>query len=181
MERLSDEIQKLIDKDAIRDLVNIYCRAADRHDHVLMRSLYHDDATDDHGVFFKGSAMEFIDTLPSIQKDMLILHHNVTTHNIEFISETKAEGETYILAFHQVKGEMNPFDVLIGGRYFDVYEKREGAWKFLSRAVDADWVYTSDHSKVDFEHPMVQGCHRGVPGLEDPLYKMLSSAKFLSS
>ncbi len=82
MERLSDDIQKLIDKDAIRDLVNIYCRAADRHDHVLMRSLYHEDATDDHGAFFKGSAMEFIDTLPSIQKDMLILHHNVTTHNI---------------------------------------------------------------------------------------------------
>jgi hypothetical protein len=52
MERLSDDIQKLIDKDAIRDLVNIYCRAADRHDHVLMRSLYHEDATDDHGVFF---------------------------------------------------------------------------------------------------------------------------------
>ena len=112
---------------------------------------------------------------------MLILHHNVTTHNIEFISETKAEGETYILAFHQVKGETNQFDVLIGGRYFDIYEKREGAWKFLSRAVDADWIYTSDPSKVDFEHPMVQGCHRGVPGQEDPLYKMLKSAKFLSS
>jgi len=85
------------------------------------------------------------------------------------------------LAFHQVKGETNPFDVLIGGRYFDVYEKREGNWKFLSRAVDADWVYTSDPSTVDFEHPMVQGCHRGAPGLQDPLYKMLESAKFLSS
>ena len=47
--------------------------------------------------------------------------------------------------------------------------------------MDADWVYTSDPSKVDFEHPMVQGCHRGAPGQEDPLYQMLNSAKFLAS
>ena len=32
--------------------------------HVKMRSLYHVDAMDDHGSFFKGPAMEFIDMLP---------------------------------------------------------------------------------------------------------------------
>ena len=46
-----NKIQELIDKESIRELVNLYCRAADRHDHVLMRSLYHEDATDDHGSF----------------------------------------------------------------------------------------------------------------------------------
>ena len=45
--------------------------------------------------------MEFIDILPEIQKSMGILHHNVTTHNIKWMGE-KAEGETYIIAFHQV-------------------------------------------------------------------------------
>ena len=81
------ELQKLLDKEAIRELVQIYCRAADRHDHELMRSLYHVDAFDDHGNFFKGPAMEFIDMLPEIQKAMAILHHNVTTHNIFFDPE----------------------------------------------------------------------------------------------
>ena len=41
------------------------------------------------------------------------------------------------------------FDVLIGGRYFDEYEKRNGIWKFSSRAVDADWAYVNDPSKVN--------------------------------
>ena len=33
-------VQKLLDKEAIRELVNLYCRAADRHDHDLMRRLH---------------------------------------------------------------------------------------------------------------------------------------------
>ena len=32
-----NKIQELIDKESIRELVKPYCRAADRHDHVLMR------------------------------------------------------------------------------------------------------------------------------------------------
>ena len=171
-----NKIQELIDKESIRELVNLYCRAADRHDHVLMRSLYHEDATDDHGSFFKGKAMDFIDMLPDIQKNMGILHHNVTTHNIKMIDENNADGETYIIAFHQVLSEPENFDVLIGGRYFDQYQKRDGIWKFLSRAVDADWVYVSDPSKVNLNHPMIKGAHIGVPGNKDPLFKILKSA-----
>ena len=63
MEDLNKEIRALIDKEAIRELANLYCQAADRHDHELMRSLYHEDAEDDHGSFFRGKAMEFIDCL----------------------------------------------------------------------------------------------------------------------
>ena len=140
MSDIDSKIQEILDKESIRDLVHLYCRAADRHDHVLMRELYHEDAYDDHGSFFKGKAMEFIDMLPEIQKSMGILHHNVTTHNIKLMGD-KAEGETYIIAFHQVLAETGNFDVLIGGRYFDEYQKREGLWKFSSRAVDADWAY----------------------------------------
>jgi len=152
----------------------MYCRAADRHDHELMRTLYHEDAYDDHGSFFQGKAMDFIDLLPEIQKAMGILHHNVTTHNIKVMG-SKAEGETYILAFHQVLAEDQKYDVLIGGRYFDHYEKRDGVWKFSSRAVDADWVYVNDPSKVNLEHPMIKGAHIGTTKSNDPSYKLLSS------
>ena len=176
MSEVNGKIQEILDKESIRDLVHIYCRAADRHDHELMRTLYHEDAHDDHGSFFKGKAMEFIDLLPEIQKSIGILHHNVTTHNIHLM-RNKAEGETYILAFHQVLTDDQQFDVLIGGRYFDEYEKRNGIWKFSSRAVDADWAYVNDPSKVNLVHPMIEGANIGAPNSQDPSYKYLKSFK----
>ena len=75
-------LQQLLDKQAITELVHAYCNAADRQDHDKLRQLYHPDAIDDHGGFFKGLAMDFIDRLPEIQAPMEILHHNITTLNI---------------------------------------------------------------------------------------------------
>ena len=177
MSDMDKQLARLLDKEAIRDLVQIYCRAADRHDHELMRSLYHEDAYDDHGSFFKGSAMEFIDMLPEIQKPMAILHHNVTTHNIMFDESRPdyAEGETYLIAFHKVQADPDQEgeDVLVGGRYFDKYEKRDGVWKFLARSIDADWVYISNPSAVKLDHPMMEGVHIGKPGTSDPSYELL--------
>lgn len=167
------DVQRLLDKQSIHELIHAYCRAADRHDHELMRTLYHEDAIDDHGHFYKGPAMAFIDQLPAIQKNMAILHHNVTTVNLKLDGD-RAEGEVYILAFHKAKDDGKGFDVLIGGRYFDKYEKRQGVWKFSHRAIVADWAYTATPSDVDLEHPFLKGAHIGCPGPSDPSYAFFS-------
>lgn len=164
-----EQLGRLLDKQAITELLYAYCNAADRHDNDKMRSLYHEDAIDDHGGFFKGPAMDFIDQLPEIQGPMRILHHNLTTMNIA-IDGDYAEGEIYVLAFHQVDTGNGLIDVLIGGRYLDKYEKRNGIWKFSYKAVLADWVKVSDPSDVQLEHPFVAGSHIGRPGPEDPSY-----------
>ncbi|MBN7798909.1 nuclear transport factor 2 family protein [Parahaliea mediterranea] len=166
---LDPRLEALLDKQAITELVYAYCNAADRHDNDKMRSLYHEDAIDEHGQFFQGPAMEFIDALPGIQENMLILHHNVTTLNI-VLDGDRAEGEVYILAFHQVAVDGGAMDVLIGGRYFDKYEKRDGVWKYTHRAVVADWVKVDPETTVDLEHPMIEGSRIGTPGQADPSY-----------
>jgi hypothetical protein len=163
-------LQDLLDKQAILELVNAYFNAADRHDHEKMRALYHADAIDDHGAFFKGLAMEFIDQLPAIQAPMEILHHNMTTVNIK-LDGNYAEGEVYVLAFHKVRGDEGSFDLLIGGRYFDKYEKREGVWRFLHKAVVADWATVTDPSEVNLAHPVLEGSYIGAPGEADPSYE----------
>jgi hypothetical protein len=170
------KLQALLDKQEIMELIYSYCNAADRHDHDEMRALYHEDAIDDHGSFFKGLAMEFIDKLPQIQAPMLILHHNVTTVNIALEGDY-GEGEVYVLAFHQVQTEDTPVDLLIGGRYFDRYEKRAGVWKFSHRAVVADWATLNSPSTVCLDHPMIEGSYIGKPGPVDPSYEFFRLLK----
>lgn len=167
------QLDELLDKQAISELVMAYANAADRHDHAKMRALYHPDAIDDHGHFAKGPAMDFIAKLPEIQKAMAILHHNVTTVNLKLDGD-RAEGEIYILAFHQVQAEDRLYDVLIGGRYFDKYEKRDGVWKFSHRAIVADWAYPADPSAVRLDHPFLSGAYLGKPGPADPSYAFFS-------
>jgi SnoaL-like domain len=174
--QLREHLQVLLDKDAIRELAMTYCRAADRKDMRLMRSLYHPDAIEDHGGFFTGSAMAFIDRLPDIQAPIDILHHNVTTHIIRLDGESgsdRAEGEVYVLAMHRVQREQGAFDVLVGGRYLDEYQRRDGIWKFTRRAIIADWAHVSDPSIIDMTHEMVAGSLIGSPGPDDPSYAAL--------
>jgi hypothetical protein len=167
------QLDELLDKQAIYELLCAYANAADRHDHVKMRALYHKDAIDEHGHFAKGPAMEFIDKLPQIQAPMEILHHNVTTVNLK-LDGARAEGEVYIIAFHKVKDGAQSYDVLIGGRYFDKYEKRDGVWKFKHRSIVADWAYPATPSKVNLEHPFLAGAYLGKPGAVDPSYRFFS-------
>lgn len=173
-----EKIDAMLDKHEITELLYAYCNAADRHDHVKMRSLYHEDAWDDHGSFFKGPAMEFIDMLPEIQSTMEILHHNMTTKNIT-LNGDKAEGEIYMIAFHKFKIEDgSSADLLVGGRYFDKYEKRNGRWKFSLRAAGADWAYYNAPSQTAMDHPMIAATHIAKPGPTDPSYGFFDLTKF---
>ncbi|HBM82192.1 MAG TPA: hypothetical protein DD459_00840, partial [Halieaceae bacterium] len=65
-----------------------------------------------------------------------------------------------------------PLDLLIGGRYFDKYEKRNGVWKFTYRAVDADWAHLHQPSLVNLKNPIIDGAHIGQPGRKDPSYSI---------
>lgn len=170
---LQSDLQHLVDRNAIVELVHAYARAADRRDQTAMRALYHEGATDDHGGFFKGLAEDFIKALPQIQAPMLILHHNVTTTNIA-IKHDDAEGEIYVLAYHKVKTDGGALDLLIGGRYLDRYQKRAGIWKFTHRAVLADWATVSDPSIVDLTHPLLAGSYFGKPDHSDPAHEFFT-------
>jgi hypothetical protein len=173
---MDPRLQALIDKDAIRDLVMAYCRAADRKDLALMRSLYHPDAVEDHGSFFRGPALAFIERLPEIQAPIDILQHNITTHHIRIAKDDngdRAQGEVYVLAMHRVRRADDCFDVLVGGRYLDEYARQGGTWKFARRAIVADWAHVWDPSIIAMDHGMVAGSLIGRPGPDDPSYGLL--------
>ena len=132
-------VQSLLDHRAIEDLVVRYCRASDRHDWQAMAELYHDDAQDDHGSLFQGSARDFVAWLPGMAGKFISTWHQINNHLIE-VHGDHAEGEVYVVARHVKAARDGGTDQIVtGGRYLDRYEKREGRWKFLRRKAVMDW------------------------------------------
>ena len=55
-------VRVLLDKQEISDVLHRYCRAVDRADEELLRSVYHPDALDEHG-FYNGDIDGMIEFL----------------------------------------------------------------------------------------------------------------------
>ena len=84
--------------EAIRQAALRYCRGVDRLDGELMRSAYHDDATDDHGVF-AGSAADLCRRVVQSHRRYDATMHCVLNHAIDITDETHATGEVYNVTY----------------------------------------------------------------------------------
>ena len=167
------ELQELIDEHQLRKLVHAYCRAVDRGDIERLRDLYHHDAVDAHGGFSAGSADEFLAQLVAARPYLRSMQHNITTVNFAISGHT-AEGEIYTIATQTLIGRDRDVDVVVGGRYLDKYEKRDGAWKLSARTIVTDWAHVNDPSTVDISHPITRGTLQGTLDATDPSHGFFS-------
>lgn len=170
------EIQSLrimLDKQAIYDNVVKYCRGLDRFDIDLLKDSYWEDGTDDHGGYI-GPAHGFCETAVASKHFYRSVNHHVGNTQIEFVGDNQAKVETYFICVHVFADPDKTgkdVDWFLGGRYRDLYEKREGQWKILRRVCVWDW---------NQEHPHLSNWSRGpVPAIsnygkfapEDPIYQ----------
>lgn len=170
MELRDQDVRFLIDKDAIRELVLSYCQACDRGDVALMRSLYLPDALDEHGMNASGTAREFIDGIAGMQVGLNMLQHNVTNHSIRMDGDL-AEGEVYIVAYHNFMAETGPTMLVSGGRYLDRYTRHDGAWMFAHRRCVSDWTYQAPIPSLQPQLSLVETpLPVGRIGEADPAY-----------
>jgi uncharacterized phage protein gp47/JayE len=166
-------LQEMLDEFQLRKLVHSYCRAVDRGDVTTLRKLYHHDAKDAHGTFSTGSADDFLDELAAARPYIRSMQHNITTVNFA-ISGDSADGEIYTIATHTFIAGERDVDVVVGGRYLDRYEKRDGTWKFIERTIVTDWAHVNDPSSVDLNHPITRDTLKGSPDADDPSHRLLS-------
>lgn len=136
---LEAKLRLLLDKQEIYELSANYMRGLDRLDHDLLRSTYHDDATDDRG-FFQGGPDEFAGFAMTALQEHLANHHMIGQANINVEGDV-AFGEVYFQAFHRIVEHGMEKDMVVIGRYVDRYERRDGVWKIAHRSElnDASW------------------------------------------
>ncbi len=129
---------EMLDREAIRHVMMRYARAIDRVDAELLRSVYWEDATDNHGSY-NGNAAGFIDwVIPGLGR-MDQTQHMLGNIYIE-IHGSAAAVESYFQAYHRMRGEGDHrFDIVCAGRYVDRMEKRDGEWRVARRELAYDW------------------------------------------
>ena len=136
-EKLLGEMYDLVQKEAIRSVLMRYARGVDRCDRELIRSVYHEDAWDDHGPF-KGTGFDFADSPYRYSDANRIGHHAISTNIIELDGDVAYSESFYI--FHGIRAEPDgDIAVETAGRYVDRFEKRDGEWKIAYRTTTLDW------------------------------------------
>lgn len=165
------QVQLLIDRDAIRRVMFRYCRAIDRLDEPLLRSVYWEEAVDNHGMY-NGPVDGFVRWVVPRLAAMQNTSHFLGNMRIE-VDGVRAKGETYFQAYHRRKmdGKEGWHDVWVSGRYLDEFEKRGldkdgGEWRIINRLVIADW--TRDYGPSEIEELRTRMGVIGAHGAEDP-------------
>lgn len=151
-------LDDLISREEIRNILVRYCIGVDQRNAEMIKSVYWPDAHDDHGVFC-GPAYEFADlNVEMARKHTLLTHHLVGNFCIEIEGEN-AQVDSYVIAYHRIRGDgesvrsvlgesyfseygkqnRNGHDYLAGGRYRDHFQRRQGEWRILKRVALADW------------------------------------------
>lgn len=165
-----DRLALAADKLECAELVARLARAIDRCDAALLASLFHPDATDDHGLF-KGTAAEFVAWVIPLLKTMKQTQHVIGQCLIE-VDGDRAAGESYFVAHHTLAGLDGDLFSLAAGRYLDRFERRGGVWKISHRHAVYDWNSAAPSSDT-FDRANPGAMAFGKRGAFDPSYAHL--------
>jgi hypothetical protein len=159
----------LVAKQSLYENMALYCRGQDRKDLELAKSTFWPEATDNHGMF-NGSAHEFCEWAYENQRLLGYASHHYVTNVLIDLDGDLAKRESSVV-YVMVRPEGGPTDVM-GGRYRDLCERRDGIWKVLRRVVIFDHVTQFAPSGVlaDVFGGIPETARRGALYPNDPIY-----------
>ena len=163
MEAITDELKILLEQQKIRDCIMRLARGEDRRDASLITACHWPDSTSDYGVFF-GSFDEYLAWVVPGSPAIPVTQHVLGQSLIE-LSGVSALVETQVTSYHRVNMGTADHDVVIGGRYLDRIEKRQGEWRIAQRTMLYDWFHdfgaAADLSKSIMGLPFSAGHYSG--------------------
>lgn len=188
---LEARLQLVLDRQEIEKVLATYCRAIDRCDLELLKTVYHPDGTDDHGSF-SGNAHEFAEfIIPTLKTAILDGMHTVT-HSLIEVDGDFATSESYYWAYqrcHGTEAAVVPYfgesyaarvkqaglidlyhDFYCGGRYIDLFARREGQWKILRRKITNEWNDVRPSHRITDQGALADFNLPGRRDRQDPVY-----------
>lgn len=192
-----NKLQAMIDRQEIEQLLHLYCRAIDRLDSELLKSIYHPDGTDDHGSF-SGNAHEFADFIMAEIRETTLYGFHTVTQSIIDVEGVQAAAESTYIGYHRIEGTAQSLlrffgetyateaekqgqlgkdhEYICGGRYLDRLEKRDGVWRILRRKITNEWNQCQVASHIfDEGRPQLFNLP-GARDRSDPVYANCLSA-----
>jgi len=138
MSERDPELQSLLDKQAIQEVLTRYTRGADRGDADLIEDAYHPGAIEDHGGTFNGPASDYVALLRKVFPTAPRMTHMITNILIELDGD-RALSECYMLTFSRRENSDEQFDSLTMARAVDRFENRGGKWAIAHRRISWEW------------------------------------------
>jgi ketosteroid isomerase-like protein len=166
-------IDRMLARDAIREVLARHSRAIDRADGPLLKSCYFPDAIEEHGSSFSGNAHEYVDVAMPRVRQMGTMQHLLGTSHIDLQGDV-AYVETYIWTFARFAKDGRDWDTFTGGRLMDRFERRDGQWLIAHRRTIFDWNRDTPSNEgwcLGYMNPAAPGFRRGTKDEADPSYQ----------
>lgn len=137
---MTDELQALLDRDRIRTCLVRLARGEDRRDAALITASYWPDSITDYGVF-QGDFAAYLAWVVPGSDAITNTQHVLGQSHIELTGD-RARVETQVISYHRIDyGGGGEHDTCMGGRYLDLFEKRDGEWRIARRTMLYDWSH----------------------------------------
>lgn len=128
------DLEKLLDKESIREVLARYCRGLDRMDKAMAYSVWWDGGTAFYDGIFEGTGHGFIDWVWESHAGMERHSHQITNVLID-VDASQATSEAYVtvVLWTLPDAEGKQTEIVGRGRYLDRWSKREGIWAIEHR------------------------------------------------
>ncbi len=130
------------DRQAITDLIHVYCRSVDRLDVPLGHSIWHEGATADYGEsFHQGPGKAVIDKICASHRGLLAHSHQIGNILITLDGD-RAASEAYCTATLRLRRGETLMQMSVWTRYVDRWSYRCGRWGLDHRIAIRDFDET---------------------------------------
>ncbi|MCP3870075.1 MAG: nuclear transport factor 2 family protein [Gammaproteobacteria bacterium] len=175
---MQEQLQQLLDKQAMTEVMYKFARALDRVDGELMKSTYWEDAIEEHQdpvfpdlFFYNDNAHAFVEPAMKGFRALKVTQHRISNPLIE-IDGASAKAECYVWVFHVHDEDGVDKEGILGGRHHFLFECRDGVWKIKHRSTVFDWNQNQNATAIWSEN--YEDKYRGRRDRRDDSYQYLS-------